>query len=203
MLRAHGTRSVFHYTTTANARGIFRQGVLYSRAELIARGLEFNSDHYFGDEDKEEILSRYVSLANQPPWGMMKDEKECLVVLRFDLEAAAQDGSCYCPGWSPQGGYAGSAIVSWTEPQDVEDLYAGAGSTMRGGAEIFTPDQVSLEYLDGLIYFDAQSRATSVAELRAITAEVGWKGKPNLGAHIQPERFPPQWRLVGPPWQDQ
>jgi hypothetical protein len=203
VFKAHGTRWVYHYTTTANTCGIFTEGMLYSRAQLIERGIEFSSDHYFGDAEKEEILSGYVSLANQPPWGMMKDEKKCLVIMRFDLEAAAQDGSCYCPGWSPEGGYAAREIVTWTEPNDVEDLYPGAGSAMRRGAEIFTPGLIGLQYLDALIYFDEASRDSSIDELRAIVARTGWNGKESVPARVQPERFPPQWKLVGPPWQDQ
>jgi hypothetical protein len=202
VFQAHGTRFVFHYTTAANVLGIVREGALYSRAELERRGINFASDHYFGDDDKQAQLSEYVSVANQPPWGMMKDETERLVILRLDITAAAADGCCYCPGWSPQGRFRAEDIGGWTEPTHVEDLYAGAGSQMVVGAEIFVPIGIPLDQLDALVFFDGESRARSVGALRALVAEVGPRFGKTLDVLVQPERFPPQWRHVGPPWED-
>lgn len=71
-VRAHGTQAGWHYCRSNALPSIIREGAIYSRAELIRRGIPFDPTHYYGTQRHEKVLGEYVSGAALPPWGMMQ-----------------------------------------------------------------------------------------------------------------------------------
>lgn len=199
VVRAHGTRSVWHYTLCGDLPSIIERGAVYCRAELNRRGIAYSSTHYYGATSRhEEILGEYVSCAPLPPWGMMKSETEEIALLQLHPAVLAISGTCYCPGWSPWGQFDPDEIVTWTGPERLEELYAGPGPMMLNPCEFFVPAQVPLKAIQGIAFFDDASLNAVRPRLEEAAAKNPTDHTINLW--VDPARFPRDWQQIGPPW---
>src|SRR6266498_2365154 len=145
VLRAHGTRHVWHYCRSQALPSIVRHATIYCRSELIRRGIAFEATHYYGSARHEEVLGEYVSGAPLPPWGMMQSEVEEIALVRLHPAVMAISGTCFCPGWSPRGEFDPDEIVTWTGPERLEELYAGPGPMMITPCEFFVPQAIPVK----------------------------------------------------------
>jgi ssDNA thymidine ADP-ribosyltransferase, DarT len=199
----HGTRSLWHYTLAANLPGVLREGAVYSRAELQRRGIAVNSEHYYGDPEKERLLSEYVSCATMPPWGMMGDEIAELAILEIDPGVVTTPGTCFCPGWSPLASFAAAEIITWTDAEHVEALYSGEGYQTVRGAEIFVPTEIRIARVREIVFYDRAGADRALPGLRGALAdaqETGGTSDQTITLRVQPTRFPRSWEAEGPPW---
>jgi hypothetical protein len=203
IFQAHRTTQLWHYTRLANLESIIEFGAICCRAELERRGIAFESEHYYGTDEKRQILGEYVSCAHMPAWGMMQDEQEELVVMSLDLAAAEADGTCFCPGYAALGEYDANEIITWTTDQHLERLYTGlqATTTVRG-AEIFVPDRISADHIQRICFFASASRDAQ----RPILIEAARRSqhvyRHKIDLAVEPGRFPRQWAF-GAPWEEE
>lgn len=203
VLRSHGTRALWHYTLAERVPGIVRAGAIYSRRELGRLGIACDSDHYYGDPEKQRILSGYVSCATMPPWGMMGDETEELAILEIDPAVVTTPATCFCPGWSPEARFPADEIVTWTDPEHAESLYSGPGYQTVRGAEIFVLDKIELGHVRGIVYYDRPGVERALPVLRAALREGADHQAGDghtIGVRHEPTRFPRNWQSEGPPW---
>ena len=170
VLASHGTRALWHYTLVEHLEGILGEGAIYSRAELLRRGVAFNSAHYYGDAEKERVLPEYVSCATMPPWGMMGKETAEIAILDVDPAVVSTPGTCFCPGWSPQAVFAADEITTWTGPEHAEAIFTGAGYQTVSGAEIFVPASIALASVREIVFYDLDGANRALPALRAALA---------------------------------
>ena len=199
VVRAHGTKYVWHYTRSSALPSIVRAGAILSRAELMAQGIPFDATHYYGTDRHEEVLGRYVSGAPLPPWGMMQSETEEIALLRLHPAVLAIEGTCYCPGWSPRGDFDPDEIVSWTGAERLEELYTGSGPMMVIPSEFFVPERISLKAVQGIAFFDERSMEAALPGLEEEAA--GSADEQTIQLWVSPSRFPGDWQESGPPWE--
>ncbi len=199
IVRSHGTRYVWHYTPCAALPSIVPSGAIYSRAELLRRGISFDGTHYYGSGRHEEVLGEYVSGAPLPPWGMMQFETEEIVLLQLHPAVLAIEGTCYCPGWSPRGDFDPDEIVTWTGPDRLEALYSGSGPLMIMPCEFFVPTSIPLTAVQGIVFFNRRSMEAAVPALEEAAA--GGDGDQTIGVWVNAARFPRRWQEAGPPWE--
>jgi hypothetical protein len=179
-------------------------GFIYSRSELQRLGLRFDSTHYYGDAEKEATLSRYVSCATMPPWGMMQDEREELAILGLNPSVVATPGTCFCPGWSPLATFEAADIITWADPEHAEALYTGPGYTTVRGAEIFVPAAVPVSAVEEIVYYDREGAERSRAQMIEAIQSSGTRIGHTIQIKVELWRFPRHWQEAGPPWaQDQ
>ncbi len=200
VFRRHGTHTLWHYTASANLPGIIEHEAIFSRAELERRGLAYSSEHYYGDAEKERILSRYVSCATMPPWGMMQSEQEELAILGLEVNVVTTPETCFCPGWSPWAVFRADGIVTWTEPQHAEKLYVGPSFQTVNGAEIFVPTQIPLTHVNEIVFFDDDSRDRAREAMIEVVRQRAIRLGRRINLRVQPTRFPRTWQAEGPPW---
>lgn len=197
VVRAHGTKAVWHYTRSRALPSIYEHGFVYSRAELERLGISYESTHYYGAGRHEEVLGRYVSGGPMPPWGMMQHETEEVALLRLHPAVMAISGTCFCPGWSPRGNFDPDKIVTWTGAEHLEELYAGNGPMMINPCEFFVPEKIPVAAIQGVVFFSKASKATVRDAVVAAAA-----GR-DVNLWVNPSRFPRDWQQVGAPWEEE
>lgn len=200
VLHNHGTRELWHYTLCSNLPGIIEHQAIFSGQELEARGIAFDSDHYYGSDEKQRVLGAYVSCATMPPWGMMASEEEELAILELDPTVVTIDGTSFCPGWSPWAVFDANDIVTWTRPEHAEAIYVGEGFQTVSGAEIFVPGCVPFEHVRRIVFFDRESRERARDAMARVVRDRGVQLGRRITLAIEPRRFPRDWQQTGPPW---
>lgn len=100
-VRRRGIREIYHFTRLEHVPSIFGNAGLHPRTELRARGVEFNDDpsRWSNDLRKAKELSGYLATSIARPWGMMRDEPDC-VVFSLNPRLLWRDGSAFIGGWS-------------------------------------------------------------------------------------------------------
>lgn len=202
VFRSHRTSQLWHYTRLDNLASIIEAGAIYCCAELERRGIAFESEHYYGTEEKRRILGEYVSCAHMPAWGMMQDEQEELVLISLDVAAAEVEGTCFCPGYAARAEYDANELVTWTSDQDLERLYTGpqATTTVRG-AEIFILERISADHITRVCFFTAASRDAQRPILVEAARRSAHAYRHKIDLAVEPGRFPRQWQF-GAPWEE-
>lgn len=196
----HGTHTLWHYTMVDDLPNIVRHGAIFSRQELQSRGIPFRSTHYYGDDEKERVLSGFVSCAAMPPWGMMGGETEEVAILGLDPAVVTTPGTCFCPGWSPKSVFRAAEIVTWTEPEHAEALYTGSGYATVAGAEVFVPAAVQLDLVHRIVFFERASVDRMLPQLRDVVREANVAIHHTIKVSADKWRFPRDWESQGPPW---
>jgi hypothetical protein len=200
VLQNHGTRELWHYTLCSNLPHIVEHQAIFSRVELEARGIRFESDHYYGSDEKQRILGAYVSCATMPPWGMMASEEDELAILELTPNVVTDEGTCFCPGWSPWAVFDAGEIVTWRGPAHAEAIYVGEGFQTIAGAEIFVPRSISFDHVRRIVFFDSESRQRARDAMARILQHHGIRLGRRITLAVEPRRFPRDWQQAGPPW---
>ena len=201
VLRAHRTTELWHYTLLVNLPSIIESGAIYCRNELERRGSIFSSAHYYGEQEKREVLGEYVSCAHLPAWGMMQDEREELVVMALDVTVASRYGTCFCPGYAARAEYAAADIVTWTEDDHLERLYTGPTSTTTvRGAEIFIPNAIPADLIKRICFFSTASKDANYEGLVDAARRSTHPYRHRIDLSVERRRFPRQWSEFGAPW---
>ena len=95
---------VYHYAPLSQVPGIVQHGGIHPRAVLRERGILFRDapQRWSNMREKAEALTDYIAIGVRPPWGMMKDDPEC-VVFGVHPDVLLRDGTAFMGNWSSRG----------------------------------------------------------------------------------------------------
>ena len=114
--------SVRHYSPLSQVASVLDHGGIHPRRWLRALGVTFNDDwrRWASTREKSEELVDYTAVSVISPWGMMKDDPDC-VVFAIAKRQLWRKGTAFIGGWSSTRDIRGRADVEAREGVEAFD----------------------------------------------------------------------------------
>ena len=182
--------SVRHYSPLSQVASVLDHGGIHPRRWLRALGVTFNDDwrRWASTREKSEELVDYTAVSVISPWGMMKDDPDC-VVFAIAKRQLWRKGTAFIGGWSSTRDIRGRADVEAREGVEAFDsMFDNPSSNWPAPipGEILVRGSIPLSDC-GLVYVRSQEH---LAQLRAAVRESGinYRG-PSMKARIDRKIF--------------
>jgi hypothetical protein len=122
-LRRRGVGRVYHWTLASQIPSILQHGLVCPR-DLQARSIKYET-HGYGTVGKDKQFAGFIVLSFLPHWGMMARATGPTAIIEMTSAVLAIDGTFYCPGNSARNDYVFDEVSTWTQLDDLQDLFEG------------------------------------------------------------------------------